>query len=98
MHALTAAGAAAAVLVLAGCRPRVSPAQCDEIVSRYAALIVKEKAPAAPPEVTAEEQNRAREEASHDEAFQNCTTEVRIEEYRCAMAAATADAVEKCLE
>ena len=81
-----------------GCRGRVDRAQCEELLSRFAQLVVKEKMPAASPEVLHAEQAREREEAARDDNFKNCTTELRAEEYRCAMAALTADALIKCLE
>ena len=81
-----------------GCKERVSRAQCDELVSRFAELVVREKLPKAPPEAVRVEQAREREEAARDDNFKNCTTELRAEEYRCAMAAPTSEALIKCLE
>jgi hypothetical protein len=54
--------------------------------------------PAAPEDVVRSEQKRVREEATSDEGFRNCTTEVGPREFACAMAATTPDAIEKCLE
>jgi len=54
--------------------------------------------PEAPEDVVRSEQKRVREEATGDEGFRNCTTEVGPGEFACAMAAATPDAIEKCLE
>ena len=91
----------AGLLVLAvatSCRERVSRAQCDELLGRFAQLVVKEKLPNASGEAVRAEQAREREEAARDDNFKNCTTELRVEEYRCAMAAKTADALIKCLE
>ncbi len=91
----------AAILALSAgssCKERVSKAQCDELLGRFAELVVKEKHPAAPPETVRAEQAREREEAARDDNFKNCTTELRVEEYRCAMAATTAEGLIKCLE
>ena len=87
-----------ACLAVASCKERVSRAQCDELLSRFAELVVTEKLPAATPDAVRAEQAREREEAARDDNFKNCTTELRVEEYRCAMAAKTADALIKCLE
>jgi hypothetical protein len=80
------------------CKERVSRAQCDELLGRFAELVVKEKLPTAPADAVRAEQAREREEAARDDNFKNCTTELRASEYRCAMAAPTADTFIKCLE
>jgi hypothetical protein len=99
VHALTALFAAAAVAVGAtGCRDRVSRGQCDQLLARYAELVVQERLPDASAAVVDSERKREREEATSDDAFRNCTAEVQPAEYLCAMAAASADALEKCLE
>jgi hypothetical protein len=95
----TACAVVALGLVLwPGCRQKVSQAQCDALVVRYAELVVRDKMPDAPDEVVQAQQKRVREEAAGDEGFRNCTTEIGPREFDCAMAAATPDAVEKCLE
>jgi hypothetical protein len=83
---------------LGACRERVDRAQCDELLGRFAELVVREKMPKADADVVKKEQAREREEAARDDNFKNCTTELRASEYRCAMAAPTADAFIKCLE
>lgn len=100
MHAVVtrSAVAVAACLTLVSCKERVSRAQCDELLSRFAELVVREKLPTATPDAVRAEQLREREEAARDDNFKNCTTELRVAEYRCAMAATTADALIKCLE
>ena len=42
--------------------------------------------------------NQANEEAKSDDDFKNCTTELSMEDYSCAIAAKTIDALSKCLE
>jgi len=94
-------GAVLAALVGAvsgGCKERVTRAQCDEVLTRFAELVVKEKSPKASAEVIKAEQTRERDEAARDDNFKNCTTELRADEYRCAMAATTAEGLIKCLE
>ena len=92
----------AALLVLAafplGCKKKVTSAQCEELLDRYASLVVHEKMKDAPPEAIHAEQLREREAARSDDDFKNCTAELSIDDYSCAMKATTADALEKCLE
>jgi hypothetical protein len=86
------------VFVLGGCRKRVSPAQCEAIVDRYAELVVKDALPDASPEEIKNERAREKSEAHGDEVFKNCASEVRTSDYDCAMAAKTPEALERCLE
>jgi len=86
------------LLLLPGCKARVSRGECDALLGRFAELVVKEKLPSATPEIVQVEQQREREEAARDDNFKNCTTELRQDEYRCAMAATTAEALIRCLE
>ncbi len=88
----------AAVLVVCGCKKKVTPAQCEAIVERYAELVVKEKMPDASASDIAAERAREKNEAHGDDAFKNCASEVQPSDYDCAMKAATPDALEKCLE
>jgi hypothetical protein len=81
-----------------GCKKKVTQAQCEELLDRYATLVVSEKLKDAPPEQLKAEQARERDEARNDDDFKNCTTELSTEDYTCAMKAPTADALEKCLE
>ena len=102
MHALVKGcvtlGFALVVTGSLSCKERIDRAQCDALLSRFAELVVREKLPTAEPSVVKTEQAREREEAARDDNFKNCTTELRAEEYRCAMAAKTADGLIKCLE
>ena len=87
-----------ACVLLAGCKKKVTPAQCEAIVDRYAELVVKEKMPDASAETIASERTREKSEAHGDEVFKNCAAEVDLRDYDCAMKAATPEALEKCLE
>lgn len=81
-----------------GCKKKVTQAQCDELLDRFATLVVTEKMKNAPPEQVKAEQERERDEAKSDDNFRNCTSELSTEDYACAMAAKTSDALMKCLE
>ena len=93
-----ALAAVALVAVSGGCKKRVTQAQCEELLDRYATLVVHEKMKDAPPEQLEAERVRERDEARSDDDFKNCTAELSSEDYACAMKAPTADALEKCLE
>jgi hypothetical protein len=86
------------VLALAGCKKKVTKADCDTMIDRYATLVVNAHMPDASAETIRTEQERERAAAHGDDAFKSCTAEVTVEEHACAMAAKTPDAFEKCLE
>ena len=81
-----------------GCKPKASQAECDALLGRYAALVVTEKFPDASAAQISLEEQREKVEARGDDAFKNCSSEVSRTELECAMHAATADALEKCVE
>lgn len=85
-------------LLLAACHKKATPTQCDAILDRYAELLTKEHFPDASPSAIEAEKKREREESRGDDDFRNCTSEVEESDYQCAMKAATADALERCLE
>jgi hypothetical protein len=81
-----------------GCKPKASGAQCDQLLERYAQLVVTERFADASAEQIKAEREREKSEARGDDAFKNCSSEVSQAEFACAMRAPTADALEKCLE
>jgi hypothetical protein len=93
-----AAAMALAVVATAACKPKASATQCDQLIDRYAVLVVTEKLPDASPAQIEAEQQRERSEARGDDSFKNCSSEVSQAEFACAMRAQTVDAFEKCLE
>jgi hypothetical protein len=82
----------------AGCKKKVSQAQCDELVDKFATLVVKERIKDASPETIKAEQERERGEAKNDDSFRNCTSEVSDADFACAMATLTSEAFLKCLD
>jgi hypothetical protein len=95
-------GLVAALLVcaasLAGCKAKASASQCDQLIDRYATLVVTEKLADASAAQIQTEQAREKTAARGDDAFKNCSSEVSQAEFECAMRAPTPDAFEKCLE
>jgi hypothetical protein len=90
--------AASLALSATSCRKKVSSKQCDELLERFAELVVKERMPDAGPDVLLAERIRERNEAKSDDAFKNCTSEVQDNEHACAMKATSSEALIKCLE
>jgi hypothetical protein len=84
--------------LLAGCKAKASESECDQLLERYARLVVLEKFPDASADVIAQEQQREKAEARGDDAFKNCRSQVSRGELECAMIAKTTSAFEKCLE
>ncbi len=87
-----------ATIAVVSCNKKATPAQCEEIIDRYATLVVKERLPHATAADIDAERAREKAEAHGDDAFKNCTAEVEASGYTCAMAAKTPDALERCLE
>jgi hypothetical protein len=80
------------------CKPKVSASQCDQLLERYAALVVTSRFPDASTAQIEAEREREKREARTDDAFKNCSSQVSQTEFACAMRAVSADAFEKCLE
>jgi hypothetical protein len=95
---VAAAIALAALAVLPGCTRKASQAQCDQLLERYASLVVTEKYPDASAGQISAAQQDVKTEARGDDSFKNCSSQVSAAEFECAMRAPTPDAFEKCLE
>jgi hypothetical protein len=90
--ALLVAGAGVA------CKPKASATQCDQLLDRYASLVVTTRFPDASADQIQAERDREKTEARGDDAFKNCSSQVSQAEFECAMRAPNPDAFEKCLE
>jgi hypothetical protein len=88
----------ACALAVGGCKAKASATQCDQLIDRYATLVVTEKFADASAADIQKEQGREKSAARGDDAFKNCSSEVSQAEFECAMRAASPDAFEKCLE
>ncbi len=87
-----------AAICSAGCKPKASTGECDQLLDRYAELVVTERFADAGVDQIKTEREREKSEARGDDAFKNCSSEVSHAEFECAMRAPNADALEKCLE
>ena len=94
----TAALLVASSLAPLGCRKKISAKQCDELLDRFAELVVTERFPDAGAEVIAAERARERQEAKAADELKNCASQVQPSEHACAMSAQTSEALIKCLE
>jgi hypothetical protein len=95
---LSILSAAAAVSIFTACRPKASPAECEELLDRYATLVVSSQGADASAADIEVERQREKREARGDDAFKNCSSEVSRAEFECAMHATSTDALEKCIE
>jgi hypothetical protein len=83
---------------LGACKAKASASQCDQLIDRYATLVVTEKLVDASAAAIQAEQAREKAAARGDDAFKNCSSEVSQAEFDCAMRTTSPDAFEKCLE
>jgi hypothetical protein len=81
-----------------GCKVKASTTQCDELLDRYAQLVVIRQFPDASFAQVESAREREKSEARGDDAFKNCSSEVSQAEFDCAMRAPSSNAFEKCLE
>ena len=81
-------------VLAAGCRPKATAGECDELLDRYAQLVVTEQFPDASAQQVKTERDRERSEARADDAFKNCSSEVGRAELQCSMHAPNANAFE----
>jgi hypothetical protein len=100
LQALAAVAALAALAggATTGCAKKASQRQCDQLLDRFAELVVKEQLADAGAAEIAKERERERGEAQADPTFTNCTSEVQVSEADCAMKASTSEGMIKCLE
>ena len=102
--AMRARTLAAAVLIVSpiasagACKAKASASECDDLLERYAQLVVTERYPDASAAQIKTFHDQEKREALGDDAFKNCSSEVSKAEFDCAMRAPSADTFEKCLE
>lgn len=88
---------ATAALAVSSCGPRPTSAECDALLDRYTALLVRQSRPSARSEELDRLEREAREKATHDPAFAECPRRVSRSELECAMKAFDVDGMERCL-
>ena len=81
----------------AGCSKKLTEAECAEMLDHYAETLIEQAHPSAKPSQRVKWVNEARLKAARDPEFAECPSRVGRSQYECAIAAPTADDVERCL-
>lgn len=79
------------------CAEPLSEAECFDLLDRYTDKVVDQARPGASSAERSELQLQARQKALLDPEFSVCSAAVSRAEFECAMAANTADDIERCL-
>lgn len=84
-------------MVASGCSPRLSEEECFKLLDHYTDKQIDQARPSTRSAERSILLEQARARASTDPEFATCRTEVSRSAYDCAMAAGSADAIERCL-
>lgn len=90
--------AASVAVASTSCKAKATASDCDQLLERYAQLVVTERYPDASATQVQSFHEQEKREAMGDDAFKNCSSQVSRSEFDCAMKAPSADTFEKCLE
>lgn len=82
---------------LAGCQRPLSDAECSMLLERYTEKVIDQSRPSATPGERARLVREAKSQAVLDPEFEDCVVRVSRRQYDCAMVAANADQMERCL-
>lgn len=83
--------------IAVGCGKPLSQEECNRLLDHYTDKQIDQARPSTGPGERARLLMEAREKAAIDPAFATCSEEVSRSQFECAMAAGTADAIERCL-
>jgi hypothetical protein len=102
LTSVSLAGKAALVLpfwvaLLVSCRPALTEGECIKLLDHYTDKQVDQARPSTRPAERSVLIDQARLRAAADPEFATCTSQVSRSAYECAMAAGSADAIERCL-
>ncbi|HSC86604.1 MAG TPA: hypothetical protein VLC09_05010 [Polyangiaceae bacterium] len=89
--------AVALPLSLAGCGEPLSEAECARLLDHYTEKVIDQARPSAKAVERAKLVAEARQRAALDPEFAACPRRVRRSQFDCALAAVSADDVERCL-
>lgn len=89
----------AAVLALGttGCGSTVTEEECRQLLDHYTDKQIDQARPSTNKRGRIELRMEAQKKASVDPEFQRCSAAVSRRQFECAMAAASADQIERCL-
>lgn len=79
------------------CGKPPSEQECVQLLDRYTDKVIDQARPSTKAAERLELQLEARKKAKLDPAFSECSARVDRKQYECAMAAFTADQMERCL-
>jgi hypothetical protein len=82
---------------LAACGKPPAPAECDALLDHYVELLVNSDRPGTSAGELHKLQAQARQKATEDPEFRDCSQRVSRRAYECAMSASNADKLEQCL-
>lgn len=82
---------------LVGCQRPLSDAECNMLLERYTEKVIDQSRPSATPGERARLVGEAKSQAVLDPEFEDCAVRVNRRQYDCAMGAANADEMERCL-
>jgi len=80
-----------------GCQPQLSADECRALLDHYTERQVEQARPSTNARGRIELQQEAQKKALIDPEFQRCPQVVSRAQYDCAMAAHSADQIERCL-
>jgi hypothetical protein len=86
-----------AALLLAACRPAPTEQECLKLLDHYTDKQIDQARPSTRPAERVVLIEQARVRAISDPEFATCPAKVSRSAYECAMAAGSADAIERCL-
>jgi hypothetical protein len=84
-------------VIIAGCGPEPSPAECNALLDRYLEKLLASDRPGLSAGEILKLQGEARARAAADRTFAECSKRVSRRAYDCAMQAETVDRMEICL-
>lgn len=84
-------------LFLSSCQKPLEEGECLDLLDRYTDRVIEQSRPSTPRARRAELQKQARKKAQLDPEFARCARAVSRTQFECAMAAGTADQIERCL-
>ncbi len=82
---------------LTACAKPVDQVECDQLLTHYVDLLVRNEQPDVHFEEVRKKQSQALTKAQTDPQFAQCTEQVSRRQFDCAMAATNPDVMEQCL-
>jgi hypothetical protein len=97
MPSMKRVGAVLALAFVAGCGPRATEKQCQELLVRYTELLTDQLHPKAPSRSRSQWLEQVQQKAKLDPEFRDCPNRVSKAQVECAQDAKNVDEIERCL-